>query len=36
MTESDANIYFLTYKALLEDIDNPANSGQAAFINTQP
>ena len=36
MTESDANIYFLTYKALLEEIDNPASTGQAAFINTQP
>lgn len=24
MTESDANIYFITYKALLENVDSPA------------
>lgn len=25
MTESDANIYFITYKALLEDVDNQSS-----------
>jgi hypothetical protein len=23
MTEADAQVYFLTYKALLEEVDNP-------------
>jgi len=23
MTEHDAHVYFLTYKALLEEVDNP-------------
>ena len=26
MTESDANIYFITYKALLEEVDSPVMS----------
>ena len=26
MTESDANIYFITYKALLEEVDSPVAS----------
>lgn len=30
MTESDANVYFITYKALLEEIDNPTMGSTAA------
>ena len=32
MSEQDAQIYFLTYKALLEDIDNPPMGSTPAAI----
>ena len=32
MTEQEANIYFITYKALLENVDSP---GQGGFSNNQ-
>ena len=35
MTESDANIYFITYKALLEEVDSPVASGYMQS-NSQP
>jgi hypothetical protein len=28
MTEADAHVYFLTYKALLEEVDNPLQAAQ--------
>ena len=35
MTESDANIYFITYKALLEEVDSPAAGGYMQGNNQQ-
>jgi hypothetical protein len=36
MTEQDAQIFFLTYKALLEDVDNPPiGSTPAALLHYQ-
>jgi len=30
MTEQDANIYFVTYKALLEEVDSPSQGSTSA------
>ena len=38
MTEADARIYFTTYKALLEDVDNPGfipGAPQASYSNLE-
>lgn len=35
MTESDANIYFITYKALLEEVDSPVMSSYMQGGNQQ-
>jgi len=35
MTEADANIFFVTYRALLEEIDGPVTSSSQAFKSNQ-
>jgi len=35
MTESDANIYFITYKALLEDVDSSSSTSSYMQGNQQ-
>ena len=37
MTETDANIYFITYRALLADVDNPGSgSAMGSAANYMP
>ena len=37
MTETDATVYFLTYKALLEDVDSAApNTVSSGQVKDQP
>jgi len=35
MTEAEANIYFITYRALLEEVDGPMVGSSQAFKQNQ-